>query len=229
MKQRFGYVSLTVLFLLTGCATTLKDYQGFIEKYPQYRYCALAVEPVANGMTDDAVRLGRVASHTHCDSREIPAQYDAISNCNKRTGKSCVLAYTYDRYDNSYKSNQSANERDNKNAIIESRMQECDAYGFKRGTPAMANCVMQIDLAHKQLQRQQQQAEAAYNQKVQQCRSMWGQGMGQPTMSGGFGESLGNANTAYQNCMAGVPTAPTQVICNRSPNPQVNYVYCTTR
>jgi hypothetical protein len=106
---------------------------------------------------------------------------------------------------------------------------QCRGYGFQMGTPAMANCVMQIDLAHKQLQQQQQQAEAAYNQKVQQCRSMWGQGMGQPTMSGSFGESLGNANTAYQNCMAGVPTAPTQVICNRSPNPQVNYVYCTTR
>jgi hypothetical protein len=106
---------------------------------------------------------------------------------------------------------------------------QCRGYGFQLGTTAMANCVMQIDLAHNQLQKQQQQADAAYNQKLQQCRSMWGQGLGQPTMSGSFGESLGNANTAYRNCMAGMPAAPTQVICHKSPNPQVDYVYCTTR
>ena len=136
---------ISVALMMTACGTTLKDYQGFIEKYPQNRYCALAVEPIANGMTDDAVRLSRVGSHTHCDNSESSAQSNAISYCSNRTGKSCVLAYTYDRNNHRYRSNQATNIREQQNAIIEAKMQKCDAYGFKRGTTPFAQCLQQIE------------------------------------------------------------------------------------
>jgi hypothetical protein len=140
-------LNIIYLLILTGCASTstMKDYQSFIEKYPTYRYCALAVEPVAGGRTDEAVKTNRVGSHTQCGNTQESARRVAINECSNRLGKSCLLAYEYDRNNNSYRSNQTNNIQAYQAAIAESKMKKCDGYGFKRGTTPFAQCMQQVE------------------------------------------------------------------------------------
>ena len=91
----------------------------------------------------------------------------------------------------------------------------------------MANCVMQLDLAHKKSQEEQQQADAAYNLKLQQCRNIMQQTIQNPTALN-FWAGLGEAGTAYQNCMDGVPTIkrqPAQII-EIKPTPSQKNLMC---
>ncbi len=131
--------------VLMGCSTTMKDYQGFIEKYPQNRFCVLAVEPVRQGKTDEAVQSGRVSSYTQCSNTEENARTVAIDQCTSKVGKQCVVAFEYDRNYNRYRSNQAQNTNDYRLAVIESKMKKCDGYGFKRGSTPFAQCLQQIE------------------------------------------------------------------------------------
>jgi len=140
-------INILCLLILTGCASTstMKAYQGAIEKYSEYRYCALAVEPVAGGRTDEAVQTNRGGSNTICANTQESAKRVAINECSNRLGKSCLLAYEYDRNNNSYRSNQTSNIKVYQAAIAESKMKKCDGYGFKRGTTPFAQCMQQIE------------------------------------------------------------------------------------
>lgn len=141
--------SIYLLFIVTlaGCASTstLKDYYGSIEKYTQYRYLALAVEPIVQGKTDDAVRLNRVGSQIVYGNNKEAVRNSALKQCSEKLAKPCVLAYEYDRNDNSYRSNQTNNIKVYENFIAESKMKKCDGYGFKRGTTPFAQCIQQIE------------------------------------------------------------------------------------
>ena len=147
-------INLLFIIILAGCASTstMKAYQGAIEKYSEYRYCALAVEPVAGGRTDEAVQTNRMGSNTICANTQEYAKSSAINECSNRLGKTCVLAYEYDRNNNSYRSNQTKNIKvyedfiaASKMKIAESKMKKCDGYGFKRGTTPFAQCMQQIE------------------------------------------------------------------------------------
>ena len=130
---------------LVGCGTSFGDFKTGIDKYPQSRFCALAVEPISGGRTDDAVRNGRVRSHSLCAYSQNIAIKDALNACNQRVGKQCVIAYVYDRQDNGYESFQNRNINDIENAKRISLMQKCDGYGFRRGTSEHSNCMMNIE------------------------------------------------------------------------------------
>lgn len=138
---------LAILFVTTlaGCASSLKDFNAAIEKNQQYRFCALAVEPVANGATDNAVAVGRLNGNIHCGNGEETARRAAIQACSSRLGKTCVLAYEYDRNHNSYRSNQTGNINAYQAGIAESKMKRCDGYGFNRGTTPFAQCMQQVE------------------------------------------------------------------------------------
>ena len=140
-------INLLFIIILAGCASTstMEAYQGAIEKYSEYRYCALAVEPVAGGRTDEAVQTSRGRSNIICANTQESAKRVAINECSNRLGKSCLLAYEYDRSNNSYQSNQTSNIKDYQAAIAESKMKKCDGYGFKRGTTPFAQCMQQIE------------------------------------------------------------------------------------
>ena len=52
--------------------------------------------------------------------------------------------------------------------------------------------------------------ETPAQQRERQCKGAMGAAMMAPTKSGTFNESMSNANTAYYNCMAGLPPAAPQ-------------------
>lgn len=100
---------------------------------------------------------------------------------------------------------------------------KCRAYGFQPGTNAFASCVMQLD----QLSQQQIAANRARAQQESNCMAAMGQGFLAPTQTGSFGEGLGRASSAYQNCMAGLPPPrSTNIICTRQGS---DSVYCFTQ
>jgi len=98
----------------------------------------------------------------------------------------------------------------------------CRGYGFEKGTAAFSSCVMQIDLlTHRIVAERNRQSELE-----SRCSIARAQGYIAPTASGNFGESLANANSAYANCMAGLPPSrPANIICQRQ---ERDRVYCFT-
>jgi hypothetical protein len=96
---------------------------------------------------------------------------------------------------------------------------KCRSYGFQHGTNAFSSCVMQLDLIS-------QETIAASRARAQQeanCSAAMGQGFLAPTRTGGFGESLGHASAAYQNCMAELPPQRSRnVICTRQGKDEVH-------
>ena len=144
MRALIG-AAIFLILGLSGCATTMDDYQGYIQKFSEYRYCALAVAPVAGGRTDDAIRTNRVGSHTQCTNNQDYSRQNAIEQCSNNIGKQCVLAYEYDRNYNSYQSNQTNNAKAYEEVIVETKRKKCDGYGFQRGTAAFAQCMQQIE------------------------------------------------------------------------------------
>ena len=160
----------TAIFLmiaLSGCATTMDDYQGYIQKFSEYRYCALAVAPVAGGRTDDAIRTNRVGSHTQCTNNRDVSRRNAIDQCSNNIGKQCVLAYEYDRYYNSYQSNQTNNTKVYEEDIVETKRKKCDGYGFQRGTATFAQCMQQIEQQESMDSAIQMQQNAISSQEQQ--------------------------------------------------------------
>lgn len=138
-------IVLVLAVSITGCGTTFGDFRSNVEKYPQNRYCVLAIEPISGGRTEDAVRNGRVGSHTWCSNNVGFASKEALNACNQRMGKNCVVAYVYDRQGNRYDSFQAKNIKDIQDAKRDALIQKCDGYGFKRGTSEHANCMMNIE------------------------------------------------------------------------------------
>jgi uncharacterized protein YceK len=96
----------------------------------------------------------------------------------------------------------------------------CRGYGFEKGTAAFSSCVMQMDLLTQQILAERK----ARNDLESRCSLARGQGYLAPTRTGNFGESLAIANSAYENCMAGLPPSrPANIICQRQ---ERDRVYC---
>jgi hypothetical protein len=70
--------------------------------------------------------------------------------------------------------------------------ERCSGYGFKPGTTAFSNCLMQID---------SQNIAAGANQS--RCLFAKSQAYANPGRTGNFGEAQARANAAYNRCMNG--------------------------
>jgi hypothetical protein len=70
--------------------------------------------------------------------------------------------------------------------------ERCTGYGFKPGTTAFSNCLMQID---------SQNIAAGANQS--RCMFVKSQAYANPGRTGGFGEAQQRADAAYSRCMNG--------------------------
>jgi len=135
---------------------------------------------------------------------ESSATQAAISTCEKYGGNSCeIVIKACDTYET---------------AIIQPPPQEtadsrCDQYGFQKGTNAYAQCLMQIDIAERQLSAEIQVRANRQNS----CQMAKANAYLQPTRTGNFFESQQLADQAYNNCMAGLPPPRSGLInCHKS-------------
>ena len=119
-----------LLLILTGCASRWEQYQTWqIDTSPKHgSYFAWA-----QSVLDER---GIWATNV---SQEIVNQ-EAIEACERGTGHKCVVAYE----GNNYVKDQNVNKYYNsiRQAKINNYAKNCEAYGFKRGTNELANCVM---------------------------------------------------------------------------------------
>ena len=95
-------------------------------------------------------------------------------------------------------------------------LSQCRGYGFKDGTTAFSNCLMQLDQANKQLE----QAKLERQRLEAKCNYAEAQGWLAPTRTGNFFEGAQNAAAYRNNCLAGLPPPKNSVTCNASRNGQ---------
>lgn len=208
LKFKFLVLSLFSA-LATGCATTYADFEGFISKYPDSRYCALMIEKTTDGRSDLTVKNQRLGSYTQCGNSLVRVTEIGLQKCAERLQTQCMVAYTYDRRSNSYNSNETSNvvnanaERVANRAVeLEKYKAKCDSYGYQRGTSNHANCVMKIDEAIEQAKASAKRAESLKNDRDSQCQFVRAAEYARPVL-GGFIGSLSRAEEAYSNCMRG--------------------------
>jgi hypothetical protein len=119
---------------------------------------------------------------------------------------------------------------------------QCKRYGLKPQTQGYAECRMRLDLSRKEaaqridnqnrqiaaqqelLRQQHQNAQNARQNRESQCRFVQSAEYLKPTTTGNFFESAIRANSAFENCMNGVPTINTT--CTRDGFGNIN---CTSR
>ena len=114
---------------------------------------------------------------------------------------------------------------------------QCKKYGLKPQTQGYAECRMRLDLVSRDQQRlrdqieqqrflQQQQLESVEiirKNRESQCRFVQSAEYLKPSL-GGFFESMNRANSAFENCMNGVPNINTT--CSKDAFGNIN---CTSR
>jgi len=135
---------------------------------------------------------------------ESSATQAAISTCEKYGGVSCeVVIKACDTYGIS----------DTQPILQETADSRCDQYGFQKGTNAYAQCLMQIDIAQRQMNAEIQSRANRHNS----CQMAKANAYLQPTRTGNFFESQQLADQTYNNCMAGLPPPKSGLInCNKS-------------
>lgn len=101
-------------------------------------------------------------------------------------------------------------------AALEAR---CRGYGFESQSTGIAQCMLQLDQADRQLAQAQRQRKELESR----CGLAEAQGWLAPTTTGSFAEGAQRAAAAYNACMAGLPTPVTRVICQRQ---GPNEAYC---
>lgn len=115
--------------------------------------------------------------------------------------------------------------------LIERR---CKSYGFEPKTPAYANCLMQLDQADREIERQKsaidgQNAAAAEARKAleSRCRLEQAQIYIDPRNNGGFADTQMRASAAWERCLSGSPPLPSlDLDCERRTG---NQLACRTR
>ena len=142
------------------------------------------------------------ASRRHNESSASEA---AISTCKKYGGLSCeIIAKGCDTL---------AQNSDQTNYQQFNGASQCDSYGFQKGTNAYAQCLMQIDIAQRQMNAE---IQARANRQFS-CQMAKANAYLQPTRTGNFFESQQFADQTYNNCMAGLPPPRSGIInCHKS-------------
>jgi hypothetical protein len=151
---------------------------------------------------------GRVAQH-HVDrcKRATDAFSAARISCLQEGAK-----YTADE-DRRKQAIQLQLEEERRRAQIE---RQCESYGFKKQTTPFSQCVMQIDVAQRELRARQEKLDQERAQRESACKLQQAQAYLAPSRTGSFAESNDKAMTAYSNCMAGLPPQqPLNMICNK--------------
>ena len=116
----------------------------------------------------------------------------AISTCKKSGGTSCNSNIKH--CDKPKNSNSPIYQQSNGES-------QCSQYGFQKGTDAFAQCLMQVDIAQRQVNAERQ----ARANRENSCQMAKANAYLQPTRTGNFFESQQLADQTYNNCMAGLP------------------------
>lgn len=192
---------------LSGCATIHDEFRSFLDTCPpQNRYGVLSLPKTADGSSNYLYGWG-----ASCFNDLEKTKIYAVENCQQRTQKACIPVKVYDRKTNEVQDLESRNMAEVKQArnqaYLDALRNQCDAFGYQRGTQAHSDCMMKLNQQTIQLLQQQQalkqQKDISDDQKLFQSLQMLQQSgkMLSPQPSNNLNcQSIKNGNVVNTNC-----------------------------
>jgi len=209
--------ALTMLVIVVGCASVQTPIDWFAEKANTPERVSLVdgkfCLSVAVETADARIPQGYFWQVMNCGSDLSRLKQQLLNSCHEKTNKVCMPVYYFDREkhdvvqdfesENISRKQQEANQRQLQiQAQQRQQLQEqCKGYGFISGTPSMAKCVMEIDIAKRQVEERQAKLNSERASRVKDCNMKKAFEIAMAS-----GRNTGEEN--FQRCMSGLPPAP---------------------
>lgn len=208
--------ALMTLIFVAGCASSggEADIDWFVRvanepKMEKFRFCVSSAPETEDGSNPN--RKG--TAHMVCGDSLEATKKQTISNCEIAKKIKCMPVYYFERGKHELvqdfeSENISRKQQDAKQKQLQIQAQQrqkileqCKGYGFISGTPSMAKCVMEIDIAKRQIEERQAKLDSERASRIKDCNMKKAFEIAMAS-----GRNTGEEN--FQRCMSGLPPAP---------------------
>lgn len=208
--------ALMLLVIFAGCASLAgeADIDWFVRvanepKMANFRYCVSSAPETEDGSNPSR----RGTAHMNCGDSLEATKKQIVLSCENAKRVKCMPVYYFERgkhdvvqefeSENISRKQQEAKQKQLQiQALQRQKIQEqCKGYGFILGTPSMAKCVMEIDIARRQVEERQAKIESERASRIKDCNMKKAFEVAMAS-----GRSTGEEN--FQRCLSGLPPAP---------------------
>lgn len=208
--------ALMMLIFVAGCASSKgeADIDWFVRvanepKMENTRFCVSSAPETEDGSNPTQRGVG----HMSCGDSLDEVKKHTVANCESVKKVKCMPVYYFERgkhdFVQDFESENISRKRQEaklKQAQIQAQQrqkiqEQCKGYGFVAGTPSMAKCVMEIDIAKRQAEERQAKLDAERASRIKDCNMKKAFEIAMAS-----GRNTGEEN--FQRCMSGLPPAP---------------------